>query len=49
MFKILNKQNSSGCTPLRIDANELDYAVITNSKEMVSRLIEVGVNTGIGN
>lgn len=47
--EILNKQNSTGSSPLRIKNINLDYAVITNSKEMVVRLLEAGVDPNLKN
>ena len=36
---IIDKQNSTGNTPLRKLDIKIDYAVITNSKEMATRLV----------
>ena len=49
MQELIDKQNSTGNTPLRIYSSILDYAVITDSKEMVARLLKVGANTNILN
>jgi ankyrin repeat protein len=46
---VVNKQNSTGNTPLRRWRFDLDYAVITNSKEMVQKLIEIKADTNIKN
>ncbi len=40
---LINKQNSTGQTPLRIFHNKnIDYSVITDSKDMVVKLLEFG-------
>lgn len=39
ILQILNKQNSSNSTPLRTLSLIKDYAVVTDSKEMVTKLI----------
>ena len=47
--EVLNKQNSTGSTPLRKQSAYPDYSVITNSKEMVVKLLEAGADTNLKN
>ena len=49
LAEILNKQNSSNSTPLRKYIVNLDYAVVTDSKQMVKKLVEAGVNPQLKN
>lgn len=50
LLEIINKQNSTLSTPLRIYLGYIvDYAVVTDSTEMVKKLLEVGANPQIKN
>lgn len=39
IYEIVNKTNSSGSSPLRKKSDKIDYTVITDSKEMLEKLI----------
>ena len=45
--EIVHKQNSTGNSPLRIFFLIIDYAVITDSKDMVVKLLSVGADPNI--
>lgn len=49
VLQILNKQNYNRSTPLRIFVLILDYAVVTQSKDMVRKLLEAGADPQLTN
>lgn len=50
ILSLINKQNSTGQTPLRITYNlSKDYTVITDSKDMLVKLLEHGADTSLRN
>lgn len=49
LSELINKQNNTGNTPLRTGQYDADYAVITESKEMLKKLLDIGVDLSLLN